>query len=149
VTNDLPLIVWAGRWTVSRLPPEAPVPEWASRASTLTVIARTAEELSIVAPEDHVPADVLGERGYRVIKIEGPISFQATGIIAAFATPLATAGIAIFPVSTYDTDYVLVRDTDLSRAIDTLRLAGWKIRHARGFSPARAALKDRPTSGRC
>jgi hypothetical protein len=131
VTNDLPLVVWAGRWSVSRLPPDAPVPEWASRPSDLTVIARTAEELSIVAPEDHVPDEVVGERGFRAIKVEGPIPFQATGVIASFATPLATAGIAIFPVSTYDTDYVLVRDTDLSRAIDTLRLAGWKVRQQR------------------
>jgi uncharacterized protein len=128
VTSDLPLVIWAGRWSVSRLAPDAPVPEWASRPSALTVIARTAEELSIVAPESHVPDDVVGERGFRVIKVEGPIPFQVTGVIASFATPLATAGIAIFPFSTYDTDYVLVRETELSRAIDTLRRAGWKVK---------------------
>jgi uncharacterized protein len=128
VTIDLPLVVWAGRWSVSRLPPAAPVPDWASRPSELTVIARTTEELSIVAPEGHIPDDVVGERGFRVIKVEGPIPFQATGVIASFAAPLAAAGIAIFPVSTYDTDYVLVRETDLSRAIDTLRIAGWKVK---------------------
>jgi hypothetical protein len=128
VTNDLPLIVWAGRWSVSQLAPDAPLPEWASRPSELTVIARTADELSIVAPEDHVPADVGGERGYRVIKVEGPIPFQSTGVIASFATPLARVGIAIFPISTYETDYVLVRDDDLTRAIDTLRLAGWRVK---------------------
>ena len=127
MTNDLPLLVWAGRWSVSRLAPDAPVPEWASRPSALTVIARTAEELSIVAPESHVPADVVGERGFRVIKVEGPIPFQVTGVIASFATPLASAGIAIFPFSTYDTDYVLVRETDVARAIDTLRRAGWNV----------------------
>jgi hypothetical protein len=128
VTADLPLVVWAGRWSVSRLPPDAPVPEWASRPSRLTVIARTAEELSIVAPESDLPADVIGERGFRVIKVEGPIPFQATGVIASFATPLAWAGIAIFPFSTYDTDYVLVREIDLARAVDALRLAGWKVK---------------------
>ncbi len=69
-----------------------------------------------------------GERGFRVIEVEGPIPFQATGVIASLATPLASAGIAIFPFSTYDTDYVLVRETDLARAIDTLRLAGWKVK---------------------
>ena len=128
MTTDLPLVVWAGRWSVSRLPPDAAVPEWATRPSELTVIARTAEELSIVAPEGDVPDDVVGERGFRVIKVEGPIPFQVTGVIASFATPLASAGIAIFPFSTYDTDYVLVRETDLARAIDTLRLAGWKVK---------------------
>jgi hypothetical protein len=129
VSPDLPLVVWAGRWSVSRLPPGAPVPEWALRPSRLTVIARTAEELSIVAPEDDAPAEIVGERGFRVIKVEGPIPFHATGVIASFATPLASAGIAIFPCSTYDTDYVLVREADLARAVDALRVAGWKVRH--------------------
>jgi uncharacterized protein len=129
VSPDLPLVVWAGRWSVSRLPPAAPVPEWALRPSQLTVIARTAEELSIVAPEDDAPAEIVGERGFRVIKVEGPIPFHATGVIASFATPLASAGIAIFPCSTYDTDYVLVREADLARAVDALRVAGWKVRH--------------------
>jgi uncharacterized protein len=128
VNGDLPLIVWAGRRSVSRLAPDAPIPQWATRPSELTVIARSSEELSIVAPERDVPDDVVGERGFRVIKVEGPIPFQATGVIASFATPLASAGIAIFPFSTYDTDYVLVRETDLSRAVDTLRLAGWKVK---------------------
>jgi uncharacterized protein len=128
VSPDLPLVVWAGRWSVSRLPPDFPVPEWALRPSRLTVIARTTEELSIVAPEDDVPAEIVGERGFRVIKVEGPIPFHATGVIASLATPLASAGIAIFPCSTYDTDYVLVRDTDLSRAVDSLRRAGWNVK---------------------
>jgi hypothetical protein len=129
VSPDLPLVVWPGRWSVSRLPPDAAVPEWAVRPSRLTVIARTAEELSIVAPEDDAPAEIVGERGFRVIKVEGPIPFHATGVIASFATPLASAGIAIFPCSTYDTDYVLVREADLARAVDALRVAGWKVRH--------------------
>jgi uncharacterized protein len=128
VSTDPPLVVWAGRWSVSRLPPDAPVPEWATQPSPLTVIARSAEELSIVAPEADAPDDIVGERGFRVIKVEGPIPFHATGVIASLATPLASAGIAIFPVSTYDTDYVLVRETELSRAIDALRVAGWKVR---------------------
>ena len=129
MSPDLPLVVWAGRWSVSRLPPDAPVPEWAVRPSPLTVIARTAEELSIVAPEDDAPREIVGERGFRVIKVEGPIPFHATGVIASFATPLASAGIAIFPCSTYDTDYVLVREADLARAVDALRVAGWQVRH--------------------
>jgi hypothetical protein len=127
VTVDLPLIVWDRRWSVSRLPADATVPEWASRPSRLTVIARTGEELSIVAPEDDVPADVVCERAFRVIKVQGPIPFQSTGVIASLATPLASAGISIFPFSTYDTDYVLLRETDLARAVDALRVAGWKV----------------------
>jgi len=84
-----------------------------------------------VAPEDDVPADVTCERGFRVIKVDGPIPFHSTGVIASLATPLASAGISIFPFSTYDTDYVLVGDTDLARAIDALRVAGWTVKYDR------------------
>jgi hypothetical protein len=128
MSTDLPLTVWAGRWAVGRMAPDAPLPDWATLPSDLTVIARSAEELSIAAPEEVVPADVPGERGFRVIKVDGPIPFLSTGIIASLATPLATAGIAMFPISTHDTDYVLVKEDVLTRAVDALRLAGWNVK---------------------
>ncbi len=128
MSTDLPLIVWAGRWAVGRMPPDASLPDWATVRSDLTVIARSAEELSIVAPEQAMPADVPSERGFRVIKVEGPIPFFSTGIVASLATPLAAAGIAIFPISTYETDYVLVKEDVLTRAVDALRLAGWNVK---------------------
>jgi hypothetical protein len=128
MSTDLLLIVWAGRWAVGRMAPDAPLPDWATVPSNLTVTARSAEELSIVAPEEAMPADVASERGFRVIKVEGPIPFSSTGIVASLATPLAAAGIAIFPISTHDTDYVLVKEDALARAVDALRLAGWHIK---------------------
>jgi hypothetical protein len=125
---SLPLTVWAGRWAVSRLSPDAPLPEWATLPSDLTVVTRSTEELSIVSPEAVVPADVTSERGFRVIKVEGPVPFLSTGIMASLATPLAAAGIAIFPISTHDTDYVLVKEDVLTRSVDALRLAGWHVK---------------------
>ena len=80
-----------------------------------TSITRTPDELSIVCDEDAVPADIKAERGWRTLRIEGPIPFEMVGVAAALLSPLAEAGISIFLVSTFDTDYLLVKD-ECSRA---------------------------------
>jgi hypothetical protein len=121
------LAVWPGRWAVCRLAPEADVPAWAEKHTPLTVIVRTDVELSIVAPEAVVPAETLVERGFRVLALQGPIPFATIGVIAAIAVPLAEAGISLFPIATYDTDYVMVKDGVLDRALATLRAHGWTI----------------------
>ncbi len=121
------LTVWPGQWTVSRLAADADVPDWATRHTALTVIARTEAELSIVAPDHVTPADGLIERGFRVLALQGPIPFTTTGVIAAVAAPLAAAGVSLFPIATYDTDYVMVKDVNLARATEALRQAGWIV----------------------
>jgi uncharacterized protein len=80
-----------------------------------------------VLPDPHVPGDVPAERGLRVIEVEGPIPFSTTGVMAAVAGPLAKAGVSMFPLGTYDTDYVLIRDADLDRALRALTEMGWII----------------------
>lgn len=84
-----------------------------------------------------VPSGVRVEAGWRALAVQGPLDFDLTGIIAALAAPLAAARISIFAVSTYDTDYVLVRDRDLERAVLALRGAGHSVsdghRHAAGW----------------
>lgn len=125
--TTFPLRVWAGRWAVCRLAPDAPVPSWANTAARLLVIARTEAELSIVMPESHVPAMVVAERGFRVIEVVGPVPFAVTGLVASLAAPLAAAGISLFPVATYDTDYVLINDDTLQQAVTVLRAAGFTV----------------------
>lgn len=125
--TNFPLAVWAGRWAVCRLAPDAPVPAWAVAPSALTAVTRTAAELSVVTPEDRVPREVRAERGFRVIEVVGPVPFQVTGLMAAIAGPLAEAGISLFPLATYDTDYVLVQEASLARAVDALTAAGFEI----------------------
>src|SRR5206468_8549222 len=83
-------------------------------------VTRTPDELSIVCPDEAVPPDVEVESGWRALKVPGPIPFDQVGVLAALATPLAAAGISTFAVSTYDTDYVLVREPDLERALAAL-----------------------------
>lgn len=102
------------------------LPIWAMAASFFSV-TRTQDELSIVCPEARIPADVVCERGWRSLKFEGPFDFNLTGILVAVAAPLAEAGISIFAVSTYETDYVLVRQAQLAAAIDTLSACGHRV----------------------
>lgn len=108
-----------GRFAVCRLPASAPIPTWFV-PGVLAGLTYTGAELSIVAPEETVPTDVVAERGWRAISVEGPLDFGLTGVLASLAGPLAEAGVSIFAVSTYDTDYVLVpadRLDDARRAL--------------------------------
>jgi hypothetical protein len=111
---------------VCRLAPHAPLPEWASRGEFVSV-TRTADELSLICPEASVPPDALHSGGWRALKVQGPLEFLLTGVFAALAAPLAAAGIPIFAIATYDTDYVLVQHDRLAEAIAVLTQAGHRF----------------------
>ena len=110
-----------------RLPPDAAIPAWAA-GGTFSSITRTPDELSIVCEERLAPDDGKSEGGWRALQVAGPLDFALVGILAAIAAPLAEAGVSIFAVSTFDTDYVLVKESNLARAIDALRDAGHEVR---------------------
>jgi hypothetical protein len=114
-----------GTFAVCRLPPEAPAPGWA--AGSLVSLTRTPEELSIICEEEYVPEGVKRQGGFRCLAVSGPLDFALTGVIAALAGPLADAGISLFPLGTYDTDYLFVRGDDLVRAAATLRGQGHQV----------------------
>lgn len=124
------------RLAVCRLDPSEPAPAWVEDAAgPLVSVTRTAEELSVVVPEEAVPEQVRAEPGWRALSVRGPLDFSLTGVLASLAGPLAEAGIPIFVVSTYVTDWLLVRDDDLDGAVDALQRAGHDIRSG-GGSPA-------------
>jgi hypothetical protein len=81
----------------------------------------------VVLPEAEAPAGGQIEPGWRALKVAGPLDFSLTGILATLAAPLAAAKISLFSISTYDTDYVLVREADLERAKAALRIAGHRV----------------------
>lgn len=87
-------------------------------------VTQTFDELSIVCPQECVPGGVLHEGGWRVLKVLGPLSFALTGIMASISSALADAGISIFALSTYDTDYILVKADQLESSIEALRRQG-------------------------
>lgn len=113
------------RLAVCRLAPGAPLPSWIGGA--FTSLTRTDEELSIICDEDAVPADVQAERGWRAVRVIGPIPFEVTGVAAALVSPLAAAKISVFLLATFDTDYLLVKDAVFARALDVLRDAGHDV----------------------
>jgi hypothetical protein len=110
---------------ICRLAPDAEGPAWARGG--FCSLTRTGEELSIVCPGDSVPADVRAEHGFRALKVCGPLDFSLTGVLASLAVPLARAGISIFALSTYDTDYILVRGEQLAAALTVLRDAEHEV----------------------
>ena len=115
-----------GRYAVVRLGPGDAVPPWAQGGPFVSV-TRTDAELSIVCPEEAVPAPASAERGWRCFRVRGFLGFGMTGILASLAAPLASSGVSIFVVSTYDTDYLMVQDRDLERARDALTRAGHTV----------------------
>ena len=122
--RTLSLELLADTFAVCRFAPHDPVPAWALLPATFTSISRSEHELSIVCPERVVPLAQVAERGYRVMRVRGPLPFHATGILASITQPLAEASIPILAIATHDTDYVLVRSRDLASAMEALREAG-------------------------
>lgn len=116
------LKVLEGEFAVWKLPLHS-VPPPIGNAPLLSV-TRTTAELSVVGPADQAPEDAPGERGWACLGVQGPLAFELTGVLAAISGPLAAAGVPIFVISTFDTDYVLVPGTHLERAVEALEGAG-------------------------
>jgi uncharacterized protein YndB with AHSA1/START domain len=121
--------------SVCRLPADASLPEWATRAGAFSSITRTADELSVICASNHVPAAAEGEitardDGWRALRLVGPFAFTEVGVLLRVAAPLAAAGISILPVATFETDYVLVREARLGAAVAALEGAGHSVVHA-------------------
>ena len=119
----LTLLILPDSLAICRLDPAEDVPEWAMIGEFVS-ITHTADELSIVCAEENVPSDVKADREWRALKVEGPFDLALTGILASLADPLATAQINIFAISTFDTDYVLVKGYNLLRTCEVLQQAG-------------------------
>jgi hypothetical protein len=124
--KKLTLIVMPGRLGICRLDPAGPVPEWAYTSPFFSV-TRTPDELSVVCTEALIPEDEFCDKGWKSLKVQGPLDFSETGILASLALPLARSDISIFVLSTYDTDYLLVKESDLLKTIETLVAEGYNV----------------------
>jgi hypothetical protein len=124
--TSLTLALLPGRYAVAQLPAGSALPAWWPNTG-MRHAGWTDDELSLVCEETHVPEDVRCQRGWRMFKLQGPFDFALTGILKAVLDPLASAGIGIFALSTYDTDYVLVQAPQLDEAVSALRDAGHRI----------------------
>ena len=126
VMHKLRFSVVPGSFAVSRLTPGAAVAEW-MHSGTFFCVTRTSEELSVVSLAASVPLEVQSETGWACLKLHGPFPFQLTGILASFLDPLAHAGIPIFALSTFDTDYIPIKNQHQERTLATLIDAGHEL----------------------
>ncbi len=123
---NLTLSLLKGRFAVCRLAPGDEVPAWANGGG-FTSVTRARDELSVVCAEGAVPDGTRCERGWRAFQVEGPLDFGLTGVLASVLVPLAEAEVSIFAVSTFDTDYVMVRAECVERAMTALAAAGHRV----------------------
>lgn len=121
------LVVLDAPLAVSRLPADAAIPEWVWTATGFLNVARSPGELSIIADERVVPAAVPSRRGYRALRVRGTVAFGLVGILTSLLEPLARAGLPVLAISTHDTDYILVRGSDLDLARTALERAGHHV----------------------
>ena len=123
---SLSLSVLSGEYAVCRLDPHAAPPAWAF-GGELWSVTRTPDELSVVCAAGQVPAGVQAAKGWTALKLHGPFDFGLTGILASVLNPLRDAGVGIFALSTFDTDYVLVAREQVDEAVAALRDAGHAV----------------------
>ena len=124
----VPLVVLGDRLAVCRLPVDQPLEAWAKgEKGEFFSATRTPDEVSVILAESHPPEGAKCERGFRLLKVRGPLVFSLVGIIAGLSGTLADAGVSIFAFSTYDTDYLMVKDADLERSVAALRKAGYEV----------------------
>ena len=126
VEKSLKLARLPGRFAIARLDPTAHVPEWAW-SGAFTSVSRTRRELLILCEEAAVLRTIVADRGWTAFEVAGPMELSSIGVLAAIAQPLAAAGIALFAISTFDTDVILVKEETALEAVAALRSAGHEV----------------------
>jgi hypothetical protein len=124
--RKLSLKIIPGRMAVCRFEPTAPLPDSIAKADFYS-LTRTAAELTLVCPEDDLAPGTTSEAGGRCFKVQGLLDFSEIGIIFSLTRPLAKNGVSVFVISTFETDYFMVKEKDLAKAIDALSAEGHQV----------------------
>jgi len=123
--------VLADRYAICRLSPDEPPPQWAGRDGTneqsFISMTWTPDELSVVCRESSVPGHVEAEPDWTCIRVAGTLDFALVGILSEITKHLADAGISVFALSTFDTDYLLIKNPHWPQAEKTLSNAGYAV----------------------
>jgi hypothetical protein len=113
-------------YAICSFPPDFTFPAIDAVSSILS-ITKTSKETTIVCDENRIPGDCRKSENWKCIKIEGSFDLDAIGVVAGISKPLAESRISIYVVSTYDTDYVLIKAKDIDRAVSCLSKCGHKF----------------------
>ncbi len=124
--KKLSLSLLPHKYAVCQFHPDKHIPYWALLGDFVS-LTRTPEELSIVCQQDNVPDDIEAERGWCCVQVQGAFDFSIAGVHASLAIPLAQADISVLAIATYATDYLLIKEEDVERALLVLEQAGHSI----------------------
>jgi len=115
-----------GEFGICRLAGDSDLPGWVPVAGFVS-ITRTADELSIVCEQDRIPGEVRCERGWRILMLRGPFGLDEIGVLSPIATALAGAGVSILALSTFDTDYVMIKTIQVTAAVRALEALDYRF----------------------
>ena len=124
--TNFTLSLLSDTFAICRLEPEADIPSWALAGDFFSV-TRTKDELSLVCPQEMVPEETHCEKDFRNIKVKGPLDFTLVGVLASLTEALAQEDISMLAISTFDTDYLLVKEAQVDRAVQKLLQAGHRF----------------------
>jgi len=122
----LTFIILRETFAICRLDRDAPIPDGVFQGNLYSV-TRTKDELSIVCQQINVPKGIVCNQGWSCLRIKGPLDLSSTGITSSIAKTLEQKDISLFSISTYDTDYIMVKEKDLEKAVFALTEAGHRI----------------------
>ena len=125
--KTLSLALLPHKYAICQFHPDKHIPYWALLGDFVS-LTRTHEELSIVCQQNNVPNDIPAERGWHCVQVQGAFDFSVSGVNASLAIPLAEADISVLAIATYATDYLLVKEEKLERALQVLEQAGHSIK---------------------
>ena len=119
----------AGRFAVCKLPHDSAIPAWATAGDVFS-ITRTGDELSVVCRQEMVPSGTKTEFGWRCLRVAGAMPFTLVGVLASLTGPVAAAGVSVFALSTFDTDYLFFKEAEFRAAVAAVLGAGHSVEGA-------------------
>jgi uncharacterized protein len=123
------LIVLKGKYSIFRFSDKAPLPDWIYW-SEFYAITKTSDELSVVASQpQNDPENTVANKDWKILKISGPLDLSLVGIISEISAILKDAKIPIFTISTFDTDYILVKEADINDAVPALQKMSHTVKY--------------------
>lgn len=128
-SDPIPLTLLDEKLAVCRMDPRERPPAWVlDLPGQIVALVRTPQEMCILCDEEDVPRTATAvEKGFRALRLEGTIPHAVSGVLSSLTKPLAEAGISVFSLFTYDTNYLLVKESDVARACAALGKAGFPV----------------------
>lgn len=119
----VPFIHYEGEYAMAKLPLDASVPA-AVFTGRMGAVIKTDDELTVICDTKNAPVGAQIDSGWACLKVLGPMAFDVVGVMGSLSGALAAAKISLIAVSTFDTDYVLVKRENIEGAVKALVNAG-------------------------